>query len=204
MSDGLGQLAIVYPERLSWLWPVLIVALVLAWVLSRPLGDWLHVPRLVAWVVLMSTGVILAGTMTPLRTEFRAPSRASWSCDTSRIGPPGVGPLTSPSDELFNIVMFVPLGFGLALAPWSRRKAVAVAGALGLPILIEGTQMAVASLGRGCQTADVTDNLTGLLLGLGLGTVVAWSMRGTTWHKLSASAQAEADPDTDHTRRLHP
>jgi glycopeptide antibiotics resistance protein len=70
--------------------------------------------------------------------------------------------------------MFIPLGFAMALAARSSRKAAVLAGAFALPFLIEATQLVVTPLRRGCQSADVTDNLTGLVLGLTAGTVVAW------------------------------
>ena len=70
--------------------------------------------------------------------------------------------------------MFIPLGFAIAMVPRSRRKAAVLAAAVALPFVIEATQLVVTPLGRACQSADVVDNLTGLVLGLVAGAVVAW------------------------------
>lgn len=48
-----------------------------------------------------------------------------------------------------------------------------LAAAVALPFVIEATQLLVPSLGRACESADVVDNLTGLVLGLAAGAVVA-------------------------------
>ncbi len=68
---------------------------------------------------------------------------------------------------------FIPLGFAIALVPRSCRKAVVLAAAVALPFVIETTQLVVVALDRACQSADVVDNLTGLLVGLVAGAVVA-------------------------------
>ncbi len=162
-----------YPSRLPWLLPMLILTCVVARTAGERTADWLGVPRAIAWMALGSTGVILAGTVTPLSQAFRSAPQGTLSCDLSRVGPAGWAVLSGPSDALFNIVMFVPLGFALALAPASIRKSAVVGGALLLPVAIEAVQSMVPPLGRGCQSADVADNLTGLLLGLCAGTVVA-------------------------------
>lgn len=162
---------------LPWLVPGMAVALVLSIATSGRIARWLRVRRVVAWVLIMSTGLILAATLTPLRPELASDSDWSRSCDFSRIGLPAISQLTRPSDELGNILMFIPLGFAIALAAWSFRKAAVLIGALALPLLIESTQFAVLPLRRACQSADVVDNLTGLLLGLAAGTMVAWLAR---------------------------
>ncbi len=43
--------------------------------------------------------------------------------------------------------------------------------AIALPVAIETTQLVIPALERGCQSADVFDNLTGLVIGLVLGTL---------------------------------
>jgi hypothetical protein len=47
--------------------------------------------------------------------------------------------------------------------------------ALAMPFVVELTQSFVTSLGRGCESADIIDNLTGLCLGFGVGTVLRWA-----------------------------
>jgi glycopeptide antibiotics resistance protein len=58
--------------------------------------------------------------------------------------------------------------------PRSRRKAVVLIAAIALPFAIEITQMLLPILDRACESADVVDNLTGLVLGLGGGVAAGW------------------------------
>ena len=58
--------------------------------------------------------------------------------------------------------------------------------AIALPFAIEAVQFAVTPLGRACQSADVVDNLTGLLVGLVAGTIVAWLVSAV--HRWDGSA----------------
>ena len=71
------------------------------------------------------------------------------------------------------MVMFVPLGFAIAVLPWSHRKAAVLVAAVALPFVIEATQLLVAPLGRACESGDGVDNLTGLFIGLAAGAVVS-------------------------------
>jgi VanZ like family len=119
----------------------------------------------------MSVGVILAGTMSPLNAGRGLDPSHPGSCDLSRIGLPALAQLRWPSDVLGNIFMFIPLGSAIALVPRSRRKAAVLAAAVALPFAIEATQLVVVSLGRACESADISDNLTGLVLGLAAGLV---------------------------------
>jgi glycopeptide antibiotics resistance protein len=79
------------------------------------------------------------------------------------------------------VVLFLPLGLALGLVPpdrgW-RRSAIA----LGLlsPFIVEGTQLLVRTLGRGCEAADIVDNLTGMVLGLVLGALCRLALASRT------------------------
>ncbi len=159
---------------LPWLVPGCVLAFVVSTLASGPVARWLGVRRPVAWVLLMSVGVILAGTMSPLGAGRGLDPSHPGSCDLSRIGLPALAQLRWPSDVVGNILMFIPLGFAIALVPRSRRKAAVLAAAVALPFLIEATQLVVVSLGRACESADIVDNLTGLVIGLAAGAVVAW------------------------------
>jgi VanZ family protein len=158
---------------LPWLVPCLVFALVVGTLASGRVARWLGVRRPLAWVLLMSAGVILAGTLTPLPGGSRLDFPPVGSCDLSRIGLAPLDQLHWPGDVLGNIIMFIPLGFAIALVPRSPRKAAVLILAVALPFAIETTQLLVAPLGRGCQSADVVDNLTGLFIGLAVGAVVA-------------------------------
>ena len=154
--------------------PGCVVALAVSTVASGRAARRLGVRRPVAWLLLMSLGVILAGTMTPLAVESRPQFPLAGTCDLSRMGLPSLEELLRPGDVIGNILMFIPLGFAIALVPRSPRKAAVLAAAVALPFAIEATQLVVIPLHRACESADVVDNLTGLVLGLAAGAVAVW------------------------------
>lgn len=169
--SGVDQLA--SSSNLPWLVPGIGIALVVSVAASGRVARWLGVTRVAAWVLLMSTGVILSATLTPQALEARGDPGLGRLCELTRIGPPGLAELSSSPVVEGNILMFIPLGFAIAVAPRSSHKRALLVGAFALPFLIEATQFVVTPLGRGCQSADVTDNLTGLVLGLALGALTA-------------------------------
>lgn len=163
-----------FGDALPWLVPGTIVALAVSILASEPLGRWLGVRRGIAWVLLFCLGVILSSTLSPLdRGGVVAPGTAL-TCDSSRTWPASPSDLRHGVDVALNILMFMPLGWAIAIAPRSRRKVLVLVGAIALPFAIESAQLLVSGLGRACQTADVVDNLTGLVIGLAGGIVVAW------------------------------
>ena len=170
---SLGAIVSWWMAPLPLLVPGCVLALVVSTLASGPVARWLGVRPPIAWVLLMSVGVILAGTMSPLDAGTRADLSHAGACDLSRIGLPSLAQLRWPSDVLGNIIAFIPLGFAIALVPRSRRKAAVLAAAVALPFAIEATQLVVVSLGRACESADIIDNLTGLVIGLAAGAVVA-------------------------------
>jgi VanZ family protein len=95
-------------------------------------------------------------------------------CDLTRVGLASLEDLSSFNDASLNILLFVPLGAAIGLLPGSRRKAAIAIAAILAPFAIELFQLLVPQLGRGCQSADVVDNLTGLVLGLAAGTAGRW------------------------------
>jgi VanZ family protein len=154
--------------------PALLIALAVSMLASGRAARWLGVRRPVAWVLLMSVGVILAGTMTPLNVVDRLSYPPPGTCDLSRMGLPSLEELRREGDVFGNILMFLPLGFAIALLPRSPRKAAVLVAAVAFPFAIEATQLVLTPLHRACESADVVDNLTGLVLGLAAGAVVAW------------------------------
>jgi glycopeptide antibiotics resistance protein len=156
---------------LPWLLPGVAVALVLSPVLSGPAGQKLRVRPIVAWVFLFSLGVILAATLTPLRGAFDG-DRGSGTCDFSRLGLASIGDLQRFGDVGLNVLIFIPFGLAIGIVPRSRRKTVIVAASIALPFAIEAIQLLLPALDRACESADVADNLTGLVIGLAAGTLV--------------------------------
>jgi VanZ like family len=157
---------------LPWLLPGLAVTAAVSVLGSSALGRSLGVRRSIAWVLLFSVGVILSSTLSPLATGGTvAPD--STGCDLSRTWPASLADLSHGEDVAANILMFIPLGFAIAVAPLSRRKVLVIAAGMALPLVIEAIQLRVTVLDRACQGADVVDNLTGLAVGLVAGVALA-------------------------------
>jgi len=159
---------------LPWLIPGVVVALVIGVLAGARVGGRLGFHPMLGALLLFSLGVILAGTLTPLAAEEVLPPEARATCDLSRTWLATPIDLASRDDVLLNILLFMPFGFAIGSIPWSWRKVVVTIAAIGLPFLIEGIQLTALSLGRGCQSADVIDNLTGLVIGFCAGTPISW------------------------------
>jgi len=157
-----------------WLVPGVLVWVLIGLVAARRLGHALNVRGLVAFAMIVSFGFIVSTTLTPLRGALELGASGAGSCDVSRIAP--LPPLLwlRLSEPTLNIAMFIPLGLTVALVPRSRIKMVLVVAALAMPFAIELIQLNATILARGCESADVIDNLSGLLVGLGIGTLLVW------------------------------
>jgi VanZ like family len=155
--DFLGE----YP----WLLPGTIAALLVGIALSERVASWLGTTRPVAAVIVVALVVILAATLAPPGRSPAVETVAPGTCDLSRIGFPSPAQLFA-RDVAGNVLAFIPLGFAIGLVPRSRRKGMVLIGAVALPFLIEAIQLLATPLGRLCQSGDVMDNLTGLVIGL--------------------------------------
>jgi glycopeptide antibiotics resistance protein len=162
---------------------------VLSSIFSRAVGVALSVRPVVAWVLLLSLGVILAATLTPLHDAFEG-GRGSGTCDFSRIGLAPIDELRRLGDVSLNVLIFIPFGLAIGIVPRSRRKAAIVAAGVALPFAIEAIQLLVPVLARACQSADVVDNLTGLIVGLAAGTVVGRVLPALHQSRTSGSTPA--------------
>ena len=165
---------IPFANEVPWLVPGSLIALVVSLLAARPVGRWLGVSAVVAGVMILNLGVFLAATLTPQAFGFPVEVAVARTCDMSRIGLASPADWFNPPDTAGNIIALIPLGFAIALIPSSRRKAAVLIGAVALPFVIESIQLIASPLGRGCQSSDVIDNLTGLFLGLAAGAVAAW------------------------------
>jgi hypothetical protein len=152
-----------------WLWPALALAVAISLVLFRPLARALRAPRPVAFLILLGIGGIVALTLTPGDDAF-SPFNVQ-DCFVRWVPPIGVGRVLNLGERGLNVLLFLPLGLGLGLLPRSRTKLALVAGAVALPFVVEGIQYLAPALDRSCSTVDLVDNLTGLLIGLGVGLV---------------------------------
>jgi glycopeptide antibiotics resistance protein len=163
---------------LPWFLPGVAISVAVSLAASGAVGRVLGVRQAVAWAVLLSLGIIMAATLTPQSAALGSGARGPAYCDFSRIGLAPWEQLLSANESSGNVLMFIPLGAAIGLVPRSRRKAAIVVGALALPFVIETTQLAVPWLDRACESADVVDNLTGLVLGLVAGSAAGWIVRG--------------------------
>ena len=152
-----------------WFWPTLAVAVVLSVIVYRPVARLLRAPNVVALLLLVSLGGIVALTLTPGGFTF-SPAEAS-TCDLRLVPPLGFDRLLSLGQRSLNVLLFVPLGVCVGLLPWNRAKLAVTLAALALPFVVEGLQYAVPRLRHACVATDVIDNLTGLVVGFLIGAV---------------------------------
>jgi hypothetical protein len=159
---------------LPWLLPGTLLAVLVGAAISGWGARVLRTRPIVAWVLVASLGIILSATLTPLHGHFLPWTIPPLPCDLSRVGIAPMADLLRPGDTSLNVLLFVPFGVSLGLLPGSRSQALLIVGAVALPFAIELTQLLVPPMGRGCQSADVIDNLTGLVIGLAFGWLLAW------------------------------
>ena len=160
-------------ESLPLFLPALAVAALLGLVMSRWLAARLGCSPLHAWILVVSLGIVLAATLTPLRAALDEGPTGPKPCDLSRLWFAPLDVYLRPGDIPGNVLMFIPLGLFLGLLPASRGRGPLIVGALLLPVAIEATQLAATALDRACQSGDVVDNLAGLIAGLLVGSVAA-------------------------------
>lgn len=153
--------------------PGLVVTAVAAMLFARPLARAAGIHPAVAALLIASVGLIVSATLTPLRGVLEDGAVSSGACDLRRLGRAPVSMYLRPTGAALNVVLFVPLGIALGLVPpHARWRRTAIALGLLSPFLVEGTQLAIRSLGRGCEAADVVDNLTGVVLGIAIGALL--------------------------------
>jgi hypothetical protein len=155
---------------LPWLLPGLTVSALVGFVVSRRVGRFFGTVPSLGFGLVVAFGLIVSATLTPLRSGLELDATGIGTCDLSRFGIPPLQLLFRFSDQSLNVLLFIPLGFTIGLVPGSRRKGVLAGLAVLSPIAIEAAQLLLPVLGRGCQSGDVFDNLTGLLLGWLIGT----------------------------------
>lgn len=144
----------------------------------------------VAGLFVGSAGTILAATLTPLAGQPEVAAGSVRSCDFARMAPPPLEALLQVDDVSLNVLLFVPLGIAVGLLPVARRTIPTAGLAVVLPFAIEATQQLAPVLGRGCESADVVDNLTGLLGGGVIG-VVLRAMRDIAGPPPAAEGRAD-------------
>lgn len=160
-------------EIVPWFLPCALLSVVVGVTTRRSVARFLAVSPAMAAALIASAGLTIAATLTPLRDALESSAAGSGVCDLSRLRPPSLEEVigSGASDVALNLLLFVPLGLTIGLAPRSGQKAVLVLVASAMPVAIEATQLLLPVLARGCESADVVDNLLGLGLGLTTATV---------------------------------
>ena len=138
------------------------ISLVVGALASGPVGRRLHASRVLAFALIASVGLVAAATLTP---SIGGSAPHPGQCDMSRIGLVPLDELLRVGEATENILLFVPLGICVALLPASRARTILAVAAVAFPFAIEGTQLLLPALNRSCESADVVDNLSGLVVG---------------------------------------
>ncbi|HLO36556.1 MAG TPA: VanZ family protein [Candidatus Deferrimicrobium sp.] len=155
--------------NVPWFWPGLAISVLLGIVAAARVSRSLAIGRVHAAVLVVAVGIIVAATLTPLRVALTSGAVGSGVCDLSRIGPPSLRDLVGLTDATLNLVLFAPLGAAIGLLPRTSQRVALLVVAVAGPFAIETIQLLAPILARGCQSADVVDNLTGLVAGLLIG-----------------------------------
>ncbi len=151
----------------------IVISIIVGYLAADRVGRALGARRMVGFGLVVAVGLIVSATLTPLRSALEDGATGGVTCDFARLGPAPLSSLLALNDTSLNVLLFLPLGAMLALVPPSRARLAAVLAAIALPFAIETMQMLVPLLDRGCQSADVVDNLMGLVVGFGLGALAA-------------------------------
>lgn len=166
---------------IPWFLPGVLASSVVAWFASPWIGRSLGTSRIGALLFVLSLGAVLSATVTPIPATVPLEGAHVQACDLSRIGLTPIGYFRTINPTSLNVLLFIPLGLTAGLVPRSRRKLALVAALIALPFGIEALQLAAPLLERGCQSADVADNLTGLVAGLTVAAIVQ-RIHPNPWH----------------------
>jgi VanZ like family len=169
-----------YLAEVSLLWPGVIISGALAAVLGDRLGRRVEAPRWTGALLIFALGLIASATLTPSYEALHFGAEGSGTCDLARVGLAPLSEILALNDAGFNVLLYLPLGVALGSLP-SRRSSLVWLLALGLAPAVELTQLLVTPLDRACQSSDIVDNLTGLVVGM----LTARALRsvGTRWRR---------------------
>ena len=156
---------------LPWFLPGFAISVVVGYLVRHRAARLLGASPLLGWALIVSLGIVASATLTPLHEAAFEGGVQTTGCDFSRVGLASLEDILELGDTFLNILLFIPLGAALGLLPRSRRKAWLTLGGLALPFVIETTQLIATPLDRACQSADIVDNVSGLLIGLVIGSV---------------------------------
>jgi hypothetical protein len=159
---------------------------VVAVLLALALRPWLGTASAasVAGFLWSLAGIALV-TLVPTRPDVGVVPAESRSegCSWDYGGPTGAAfEVLGLDQRTLNVLLFVPAGMFLVLAIgrwWSGLllAPIGLAGLAAYSLGIEFVQLQLARLDRACDVTDVVDNVTGAVLGVGIGVVLAVVLR---------------------------
>ncbi|MEU3570460.1 hypothetical protein AB0E96_18860 [Kitasatospora sp. NPDC036755] len=150
-------------------WPGLLLSLVPAALLNRPVGRLLRAHWVVGFVLLLGLGGVVVATLLP--EAFRLSEGAVRHCAVEGGRPRSPGELLRVRHIGLKLATYAPVGFAAALAGTRRRAAAALLGAAVLPFAVSVVHYALPAIGRVCDVQDVWDGVQGVALGAVLGLV---------------------------------
>jgi hypothetical protein len=160
---ALWDQVLVTLRALPWLLPCLPLALGAGWFVSRVAGQAGRPSHAAAaFLITASTTIIAVATLAPPLDGYHF---------GDRVGPCLMGnweptwAFWRPSSASLNVLLFIPLGAGVALA---RRPTFWLVPGLALSIAVEGCQHFLPFTLRSCDSQDIADNWFGLLVGFAL------------------------------------
>ncbi|MFD5468573.1 hypothetical protein ACFWIQ_38085 [Kitasatospora sp. NPDC127059] len=151
-------------------WPGLLLSLVPAALLNRPVGRLLRAHWAVGFLLLLGLGGVVVATLLP--EAFQLSRDAVRHCAVAGARPRSPYELLHVRHIELKLATYAPVGFAAALAGTGRRAAVALAGTAVLPFAVSALQYAVPAIGRACDAQDVWDGVQGVVLGAVVGLVV--------------------------------
>ncbi|MEV7186259.1 hypothetical protein [Kitasatospora sp. NPDC093102] len=148
-------------------WPGLLLSLVPAALLNRPVGRLLRAHWVVGFVLLLGLGGVVTATLLP--EAFELSEDAVRQCALEGGRPRSPYELLHVRHIELKLATYAPVGFAAALAGTRRRAAVALLGAAALPFAVSAVQYALPAIGRNCDVQDVWDGVQGVALGAAVG-----------------------------------
>ena len=177
------------------------VLAVVGWALAKRLGVAGWAAAALVWTVVVIALVTLIPADPDPGVVLAEDRMVGCSFDIGGPAPDGFW-IFSGGQRLLNTVAFVPSGVFLVLAAarWRSAWLTVPAGLVGLAaysVMIEAVQLELARIDRACDATDVIDNVTGAVVGVGVGVVLALVLR--PWRDRHQRA-AEADRGAEGRR----
>ncbi|WP_369184392.1 hypothetical protein [Streptomyces sp. Y1] len=148
-------------------WPGLLLSLVPAALLNRPVGRLLRAHWAVGFLLLLGLGGVLTATLLP--DAFRWSESAVRHCAVAGVRPRRPHELLTVPHLGFKLAAYASLGVAAALAGSRWRAGLALLGAAAVPFAVAAVRYAVPAIGRPCDVQDAWDGVQGVVLGAVLG-----------------------------------